>query len=55
MSQKMSFKKMVEKSAVLSELRKRQQYEKPSVKDKKKRLAARKRLMKKNRKMQFAR
>lgn len=49
------FKKMVEKSAVLSELRKRQQYEKPSVKDKKKRLAARKRLMKKNRKMQFAR
>lgn len=45
------FKKMVEKSAILSELRKRQQYEKPSVKDKKKRMAARKRLLKKTRKM----
>jgi small subunit ribosomal protein S21 len=37
------FKKQCEKSGILSELRKREHYEKPSVKRKKKALAARKR------------
>lgn len=37
------FKKQVEKAGVLSELRKREYYEKPSVKRKKKKIAARKR------------
>ena len=41
------FKKQVEKSGILSEIRKRAAYEKPSVKRKKKALAARKRLLKK--------
>ena len=45
------FKKQVEKSGTLSELKKRQHYEKPSVQRKKKRAAARKRLLKKMRKM----
>lgn len=45
------FKKQVEKSGILSELKKRQHYEKPSVHKKKKEAAARKRLMKKMRKM----
>ena len=45
------FKKQVEKSGLLSELKKRQHYEKPSVQRKKKRAAARKRLLKKIRKM----
>jgi len=45
------FKKQVEKSGILSELKKRQHYEKPSVQKKKKEAAARKRLMKKMRKM----
>lgn len=45
------FKKQVEKSGILSELKKRQHYEKPSVQRKKKRAAARKRLLKKMRKM----
>jgi small subunit ribosomal protein S21 len=40
------FKKQCEKAGILSELRKRQHYEKPSVKRKKKALAARKRAMK---------
>lgn len=45
------FKKQVEKSGILSELKKRQHYEKPSVQRKKKKAAARKRLLKKMRKM----
>ncbi len=41
------FKKSVEKSGILSELKKREHYEKPSVRAKKKSMAARKRAMKK--------
>ena len=41
------FKKSCEKSGVLSEVKKREHYEKPSVRLKKKSLAARKRLVKK--------
>jgi small subunit ribosomal protein S21 len=44
------FKKQVEKAGILSEIRKREHYEKPSVKRKKKALAARKRALKKLRK-----
>ena len=44
------FKKQCEKSGVLSDLRKHEHYEKPSVKRKKKAAAARKRVMKKIRK-----
>ena len=44
------FKKQCEKSGILSEVRKRESYEKPSVKRKKKAAAARKRLVKKQRK-----
>lgn len=44
------FKKQCEKAGILSEVRKREAYEKPSVKKKKKALAARKRAMKKSRK-----
>jgi len=44
------FKKQCEKAGILSEVRKREHYEKPSVKRKKKALAARKRAMKKARK-----
>jgi len=46
-----SFKKQVEKAGVLSDLKKRQHYEKPSVKKKKKSIAARKRRIKQARKM----
>lgn len=45
------FKKQVEKAGILSELKKRQHYEKPSVMHKKKKAAARKRLLKKMRKL----
>ncbi|SKA71068.1 30S ribosomal protein S21 [Desulfobaculum bizertense] len=45
------FKKQVEKAGILSELKKRQHFEKPSVQRKKKEAAARKRLLKKMRKM----
>ena len=45
------FKKQVEKSGILSELKKRQHFEKPSVMRKKKKAAARKRLLKKMRKI----
>ena len=45
------FKKQCEKAGILSEVRKREHFEKPSVKRKKKELAARKRLMKKMRKV----
>lgn len=44
------FKKQCEKAGILSEIRKRESYEKPSVKKKKKAIAARKRAMKKTRK-----
>ncbi|HWQ70101.1 MAG TPA: 30S ribosomal protein S21 [Patescibacteria group bacterium] len=40
------FKKQCEKAGVLSELRKREHYEKPSVRRKKKSLAARKKALK---------
>jgi len=43
------FKKQCEKAGILSEVRKREAYEKPSVKKKKKEAAARKRAMKKTR------
>lgn len=42
------FKKQIEKAGILSELRKREYYEKPSVKRKKKMIAARKRAAKRN-------
>lgn len=45
------FKKQVEKSGILSEVKKREHFEKPSVRLKKKSIAARKRLVKKQRKI----
>ena len=39
------FKKQVEKTGILSEVRKREHFEKPSIKRKKKALAAKKRAM----------
>lgn len=42
------FKKQCEKAGILSEVRKREAYEKPSVKKKKKQAAARKRATKKS-------
>lgn len=47
------FKKQCEKSGVLSDLKKREAYEKPSIRRKKKAVAARKRAMKKSRKVGF--
>ncbi len=44
------FKKQCEKSGILSEVKKREHFEKPSVRKKKKSMAARKRLLKKMRK-----
>lgn len=44
------FKKATEKAGILSEIRKREHYEKPSVRRKKKMLAAKKRAVKKLRK-----
>src|SRR5205823_8156086 len=44
------FKKQCEKAGILSEIRKREHYEKPSVKRKKKALAAKKRALKQARK-----
>lgn len=43
------FKKQCEKAGIISELRKREHYEKPSIKRKKKALAARKRSVKRGR------
>lgn len=43
------FKKQCEKAGILSELRKRESYEKPSIRKKKKSSSARKRAMKKTR------
>lgn len=45
------FKKQCEKSGVLSEVRKREHYEKPSIRLKRKKMAARKRALKKQRKI----
>jgi small subunit ribosomal protein S21 len=45
------FKKQCEKAGILSEIRKREHYEKPSVKIKRKRMAARKRALKKQKKL----
>lgn len=45
------FKKQVEKSGILSELRRREYYDKPSIRKKKKAAAARKRALKKARRM----
>ena len=47
------FKKQCEKAGILSEIRKREYYEKPSVRQKKKTIAAKKRAMKKMRKQGF--
>ena len=46
------FKKQCEKAGILSEIRKREHYEKPSIKRKKKILAAKKRALKKLRKIE---
>jgi small subunit ribosomal protein S21 len=43
------FKRQCEKAGILSEVKKREHYEKPSIKRKKKALAARKRAMKRGR------
>ncbi|MGE3388063.1 MAG: 30S ribosomal protein S21 [Bdellovibrionales bacterium] len=43
------FKKACEKSGILSEVKKREHFEKPSIRKKKKSIAARKRLAKKRR------
>jgi small subunit ribosomal protein S21 len=45
------FKKATEKAGILSEIRKREHYEKPSVKKTKKMMAAKKRAVKKFRKV----
>ena len=45
------FKKQCEKAGILSEVRKREHYEKPSIKRKKKAIAARQRALKTQRKM----
>ncbi|MBP9709258.1 MAG: 30S ribosomal protein S21 [Oligoflexales bacterium] len=45
------FKKQIEKAGVMSEVKKRQHYEKPSIRKKRKEVAARKRLAKTVRKM----
>lgn len=47
------FKKQCEKGGLLSELRKREFFEKPSIKRKKKAIAAQKRIIKKSRKTSF--
>ncbi|MFH1223449.1 MAG: 30S ribosomal protein S21 [Pseudomonadota bacterium] len=44
------FKKQCEKAGILSEVRKREHFEKPSVSKKKKSISAQKRIMKKQRK-----
>jgi small subunit ribosomal protein S21 len=49
------FKKQLQKSGILREAKKRRAYDKPSVKKKKKSLLARKRLLRRLRKMHGAR
>jgi len=46
------FKRLVEKTKILSEIKKREFYEKPGVRRRKKQLAVRKKLMKKLKKLQ---
>ena len=46
------FKKQCEKAGILSEIRKREHYEKPSVKRKRKALAAKKRALKRIRRLE---
>ena len=46
------FKKAVERAGILSEIRKRQCYEKPSVKKKRKKIVAKKRFLKKLKKLE---
>ncbi len=46
------FKKSCEKAGILSEVKKREHYEKPSIRRKKKSIAARKRLLKKLKKIE---
>jgi small subunit ribosomal protein S21 len=48
------FKKQCEKAGILAELRKREHYEKPSVKRKKKALAAKKRALRRSSRTQQA-
>ena len=45
------FKKQCEKTGIISEIRRREHYEKPSVKRKRKALAARKRALKRMKKL----
>ncbi len=47
------FKKQCEKAGILSELRRREHYEKPSVQKKKKALAARKKSLKRGRSLSY--
>jgi len=47
------FKKQCEKAGILAELRKREHFEKPSIKRKKKAIAARKRALKRARMSRF--
>ncbi|OGP12513.1 MAG: 30S ribosomal protein S21 [Deltaproteobacteria bacterium RIFCSPLOWO2_02_FULL_50_16] len=47
------FKKQCEKSGILSEVRKREFYEKPSMRRKKKSIAAQKRALKKSRRESY--
>ncbi|HBR16793.1 MAG: 30S ribosomal protein S21 [Deltaproteobacteria bacterium RIFCSPLOWO2_12_FULL_43_16] len=47
------FKKQCEKAGILSEIRKREHYDKPSVKRKKKAIAARKRAVKRTKKREY--
>lgn len=49
------FKKSCEKAGILSEVKKREYFEKPSVSAKKKSIAARKRLVKKMKKSDYGR
>ena len=49
------FKKQVQRSGVLGEVKKRRAYDKPSVKKKKKSILARKRILRRLRKMQRSR
>ena len=46
------FKKQCEKAGILTELRKREHYEKPSIRKKRKSMSARKRLVKKVRRFE---
>ncbi|MBI3753606.1 MAG: 30S ribosomal protein S21 [Deltaproteobacteria bacterium] len=47
------FKKQCEKAGILSEVRKREHYDKPSVKKKKKAIAARKRALKRTKRREY--